>query len=551
MKLLDNPFYILKCLPESSKSTILEQADNRSFDIDEQRCTDAKNILLNPKKRLEAEICWFPGLDFKDINERINHIYRNMQDYVSNFFFIKTKFYLAESNLLAFGLDLEKEKNVNEWSEDNLRFVASFLCSFSEKINIEQIKKYIIESRAKAKFPSNISDEEINFYINEQKKYYKESLYSFLKKVEQSKLISVLSKLIEESTELGKQNCKWSLLEEVIYDYELDKKDFFEKQKTEIDKKLELLSNINLDNNLSNDLLLQNYKELKDSLQSLNNIIYPIKLLKKSRGIDDEFLLKILYSIRNLSLHFANDLENYEYALRLNKLCEEFFSELRKTSSLINNDKIDLLGIINRLSEMKERKHREMNILCEWEDLQGKHCIKTDENSITINKTQTYNFKDITKISWGSQYNNFIIQFKTENMTLPVVLLPTNQNDYFKITNVLWEGSGKLLFNSYLRDLRESKCIKIADIVLYDYGMELKESAWFFPSVKMFTWKEIISVNKEEDKLVVIGPENYKLEINMAEEFNVYVISEILRLFFYYGKGIRISDTFEKNDYRF
>ena len=55
MKLLDNPFYILKCMPESSRSTIHEQAEEKSFDIDENLCKKAENILINPKKRLEEK----------------------------------------------------------------------------------------------------------------------------------------------------------------------------------------------------------------------------------------------------------------------------------------------------------------------------------------------------------------------------------------------------------------------------------------------------------------------------------------------------------------
>ena len=91
MKLIDNPFYILKCMPESSKSTIHEQAEERSFDIDENICKNAENILINPKKRLQAEISWFPGFEIKTVSDRVKAVITDSRKYISDLIICKTK----------------------------------------------------------------------------------------------------------------------------------------------------------------------------------------------------------------------------------------------------------------------------------------------------------------------------------------------------------------------------------------------------------------------------------------------------------------------------
>ena len=71
-------------MPESSRSTIHEQAEEKSFDIDENLCKEAENILINPKKRLEAEISWFPGLDIKTVTERVKEVFSDTKKYISD-----------------------------------------------------------------------------------------------------------------------------------------------------------------------------------------------------------------------------------------------------------------------------------------------------------------------------------------------------------------------------------------------------------------------------------------------------------------------------------
>ena len=55
----NNPFYILNIPCNASRRQIMDAAEDMSLFTDSGLCQEAQNILLNPEKRLYAELCWF------------------------------------------------------------------------------------------------------------------------------------------------------------------------------------------------------------------------------------------------------------------------------------------------------------------------------------------------------------------------------------------------------------------------------------------------------------------------------------------------------------
>ena len=61
MYLIENPFYLLKASPKDNRKKLLKLADEAAFDMDSIKANESRSILSNPRKRLEAEISFFPG----------------------------------------------------------------------------------------------------------------------------------------------------------------------------------------------------------------------------------------------------------------------------------------------------------------------------------------------------------------------------------------------------------------------------------------------------------------------------------------------------------
>jgi hypothetical protein len=547
MKLIDNPFYILKCMPESSKSTIHEQAEERSFDIDENICKNAENILINPKKRLQAEISWFPGFEIKTVSDRVKAVITDSRKYISDLIIYKTKNYLAEANLLAFGL--EEVKNVSEWSKDEIRMAASFLCTFCEKISVEDSIKKILLSREKSKFPTNILEEDAVYYIDEQKHYYEKTLYDFFQKIDSEAIVDVLAKMAKESTNSGLNTCKWYLLENLISKYEMDLSDFISEEKSIIIEDLDSIEQIvssNKDDKF-NDLFYKLEKDLNDWKTNL----YPIMVIKMGRGLNDENSENIFYAIRKLMLVLVNNYSKYTFSVRLNKLCGNIFTELRSVQDLIDSD----YSILSSLAQKADDEAREtkafMEFHYEWGTLM-KSSVKTTEKTITIDGNDTYNYEDIEKIKWSkkvdSSFSNELvmtIQFVAKNRLIPEMLVLDSEIAYDRIKEILWRGCGTLLLNRYLKELRQGKNITLGPIVLFDYGIQLTNKGFIFSSTQFFSWRDIKSVSFDNGVFEIIGPGDYKFSIDTDSEYNLFVIYVLLNKFYNEGNGVRISSLIE------
>lgn len=74
MLLSDNPFYLLGVSIYDSKTTIIDKVDDKCFEEPdkEEIYENAKNILINPQKRIAAELRWFPGIPQNEVLELLN-----------------------------------------------------------------------------------------------------------------------------------------------------------------------------------------------------------------------------------------------------------------------------------------------------------------------------------------------------------------------------------------------------------------------------------------------------------------------------------------------
>ena len=547
MKLLDNPFYILKCMPESTKSTIHEQAEEKSFDLDENICKNAESILINPKKRLEAEISWFPGFELATVSERIKSVITDPQKYVSDLIIYKTKNYLAEANLLTFGL--ESAKNISEWSKDDIRLAASFLCTFCENISIEDSVNKIVLSREKSKFPTNVLEEDAALYIDEQKEYYEKTLYDFFQKIDSDSVIEILTKMVKESTRSGSCRCKWYLLENIIAKYEIDLSDFIDEEKTLILKDIEIIKDYIVSKKENN--LDEMYYKLEKDLDYWKSVVYPIMVIKTSRGLNDDNSENLFYTIRRLMLTAANDYGNYHFSLRLTKLCKNIFAELRSIQERMEEDDQALSELVQQADFEAMENKKFMELSCVFGSV-FKTSVKTDEKSITINGKDVYKFEDIEKFKWGRTVDNAIldtfnmtIEFVTKNRKAPVKLTLDSEIVFERLKEILWRGAGILILRKYLNELKKGKTISIGSTTIYDYGIELKEDAFIFSSIKMFAWKDIKYSLINGSILEIKGPDSYQISLDLNKEYNVFAFYVLLNRFSKDGNGIRLTSVDE------
>jgi hypothetical protein len=414
---------------------------------------------------------------------------------------------------------------------------------------VEDSIKKILLSREKSKFPTNILEEDAVYYIDEQKHYYEKTLYDFFQKIDSEAIVDVLAKLAKESTNSGLNTCKWYLLENLISKYEMDLCDFISEEMSIIIEDLDSIQQIissNKDDNF-NELFYKLEKDLNDWKTNL----YPIMVIKMGRGLNDENSENIFYAIRKLMLILVNNFDKYTFAIRLNKLCGNIFTELRSVQDLIDSD----YSILSSLAQKADDEARETKAFMEFQHKWGtlmKSSVKTTEKTITINGEDTYKYEDIEKIKWSkkvdSSFSNELvmtIQFVAKNRLIPEMLVLDSEIAYDRIKEILWRGCGTLLLNRYLKELRQGKNITLGPIVLFDYGIQLTNKGFIFSSTQFFSWRDIKSVSFDNGVFEIIGPGDYKFSIDIDSEYNLFVIYVLLNKFYNEGNGVRISSLIE------
>ena len=75
MTLFENPFYILGATPRDTKQRIMELAREKSLTLDPDIVNEARDILINPRRRIAAEVAWLPMIT----DDKIEKIFTSIE----------------------------------------------------------------------------------------------------------------------------------------------------------------------------------------------------------------------------------------------------------------------------------------------------------------------------------------------------------------------------------------------------------------------------------------------------------------------------------------
>ncbi len=80
-----NPFYILELTTRNNRQKIVEMAEDKSLEIDEDVCQNAQSTLTTPSKRITAEVDWFPGVSPARIEKILSSLNTGNMDEVEQY----------------------------------------------------------------------------------------------------------------------------------------------------------------------------------------------------------------------------------------------------------------------------------------------------------------------------------------------------------------------------------------------------------------------------------------------------------------------------------
>ena len=227
MDLLANPFFTLGATTHDNRRRIMALADEKNLTTDdttEVAVRDAKATLIQPRRRLTAEIGWLPGLRLNtswaiDILQQDPAKVRNLAALPS----------LARANLLAAGLIRVVEQlpkgEVVQWILE--------LAHVHDATAAEPTAALLNEERSVASFPAIADLQMVDDELRSQRQYYGQAIKTALDRLPSRLLIEVVTMAIEEATNHGDHQAP-ILIDDLVDGFEVEAQGFFEAETTTI-----------------------------------------------------------------------------------------------------------------------------------------------------------------------------------------------------------------------------------------------------------------------------------------------------------------------------
>lgn len=317
----ENPFRVLQVSLYATKATIIERADDLSFaDPDREKIfAQARDTLLNPRKRVAAEVRWFVGCSQSKELKYVAYclskrtpddeaIYDD-DDYSS----------LSELNFTIYAAD-----NGNYFSE----WVISNIEDFYSSLDAEDIREQINAARKKSKFPAVKDAAAIRDELKNLRYEIRERLNKHLKDLPHVNQLKLATDLIEIFVDCEED---FGVIVEDFFDsYRLEMNPFFDETREKI---LSLLPKIKI--NADKKFL----DELAAQVTAFVGARRPLDKFSIALGTNDfKATEKIFREVRATAIALFNEKDLVDEPLIIMRLLEQNFSYLPQIVEVIRKD---------------------------------------------------------------------------------------------------------------------------------------------------------------------------------------------------------------------
>lgn len=375
-----NPFAILGLSTRDDRHRIIEVSEEQSLSIDPEVCAKARADLTNPRNRLTIEIAWLPGVSPKKTKELLS-VVRSRPNAFLNQLDIEP---LALANLIASAIEILHEKlDIDEWSAWILKLAKTF-----EAINPEKVLRDINEDRSVSGFQEIKSIDLIEKEIIQRRRLYKEVVRSALDRMGATKLVDVVTSVVDISTETGTKHAL-TLVDDVVDSYQLE-------TQTPLQKGMEsvflLIEKIKQAAPMGEAGLGPAIDALRNATFEWDKIAQPIQLSLKSRGLDHDLSFELAGRIRGLAIDLTNEHGFLEASRKLTDLLKEAFAELPELVERVEKD-------AHTLDDMIEKQRfleliRPITSLCE-------KAVIASEKDPKLADTQGHNLYSATQLQFA------------------------------------------------------------------------------------------------------------------------------------------------------
>ena len=320
MKLSENPFYILRLPCTAGRREIVSAAEEMSFMLDSEACSNAQNELINLNKRLTSEINWFIDVDEATIAQIRTCIEEGSLIDISGL----SPFSSLNAAIYNFSLsaDADAAKLFEPVMDIDQRYAA---------LNADELTACINKNRNVAQL-SPIQAQDVLAELGKKRETIRQCIADKLAHLDQAAYVALVSQLAE--TLLPDSACNDGVIvSDVIDQYEI-----------RIHADLEALTGA-VENHIAKIMTLTDKALISqqvappiNEVKQWDRVAQPIQIKSHASGIPHQISENLGSKLRNLSIFLHNEKGLTKEALTLVTAMKSVFAEIDILSDQFDTD---------------------------------------------------------------------------------------------------------------------------------------------------------------------------------------------------------------------
>lgn len=331
-----NPFYILEVLPGDKRASIISKAEEKAFFADGNECDEAQASLINPTRRLSAELEWFFDVSANNQAETIKCIKNKKEICTDGLSGIsRLNAVLHNFSTLAFDDYFEIGYAILEIDE------------LYEELDSSDICDVINKHRAQAGI-APATEGDIVGALGKKRATIRQTISERLETLSEPDYVELVS-MIAEKCIAEDTYSDGMVIGDVVDQYEV-------RMKSVIDEKMDAaLSMIGkVDANTNKPVIDLTVKNLIGALKEFDKYAQPLQVKSSMDGSDHEQSLHLARECREFAIELHNEYENSDASFKLIHALREIFPELSEFSEIIANDEKQITKIKKEKEQFKK-----------------------------------------------------------------------------------------------------------------------------------------------------------------------------------------------------
>ena len=338
MELAKNPFFVLGATIQDDRRRILELEEEKTLSSDETAVREAAATLVNPRKRLTAELAWLLGLRPNQVTEVLSALMTNPRSILNQSDLPP----LARANLLADGL---KQSATTLSFEDMIQWVIE-LSKVYDDLNVDQTIVFLNQDRLVAGLPKIPEDSpHVGVEINARRQYFVGAIQNTFNQLSWEDRVQAVTAVVSQVTNEGLNQAP-VLIDDLVDKFEVEAQDFLEKESENIYALIgEVLRAAQTKKSKAGIDRLIN--RLEGLVKNWDIVAQPVQVSARSRGLQHALSNKISGKIRNLAIELTNEYGLIDLSQKLVILQQEVFAEVDKIVEQSEED----ASVLNKFAE--------------------------------------------------------------------------------------------------------------------------------------------------------------------------------------------------------